>query len=165
MMNVEHKEEIQRAQSNHPPPRVYREQEAKSRYGAHQRGQSESFPKAGWAPILNSTKDYSTFRFSKRAANVLSPLNARDFGLRVRKMSNTFHNPGFNKSKQGFPVTASHALQTYNEPSANSFRLGQREQHIRAGQGEQTPLAVRQATGGDAASVPGSVVTGSFTAT
>ena len=99
MMNAEHQEEIQRAQSNQPAPRVYREQEAKSRVGAHQRGKSERFQKASFAPVLNSTKDYSTFRFSKRAANVLSPLNARDFGLRVRKMSNTFQDAGFNRSK------------------------------------------------------------------
>ena len=78
---------------------MYREQEVKSRYGAHQRGKSERFQKASFAPILNSTKDYAAFRFSKRAANVLSPLNARDFGLRVRKMSNTFHDQGFGRSK------------------------------------------------------------------
>ena len=96
MMNVEHQVEIQRSRSNQPTDRN------QHRYaGEHQRGGSlgvGKLPGANYAGILGSS-NYASFRFSKRAANVLSPLNTRDFGLSVPRMSNTGIDASFGKSR------------------------------------------------------------------
>ena len=90
---------------------------------------NKNVPATHFTNLLDtSNKDYVTFRFSKRAANVLSPLNCKDHGLSNRRMSNTVQN-GF--SMNNTTGNNNNGLKTYNEASSPKIRLGQREQNVR----------------------------------
>ena len=54
------------------------------------RGKSHNFTKPHLQSLFENGKDYSAFRFSKRAQNLLSPLHVGTTRINARKMSNTF---------------------------------------------------------------------------
>ena len=71
MMNAKHKQEIENS-GIMMPSRWSRSIDPTSR-----RGKSQRFDKPHLQSLFENGKDYSAFRFSKRAQNLLSPLNVR----------------------------------------------------------------------------------------
>ena len=84
MMNAKHQIELENS-GIFLPSRWNRTNDPSSR-----RGKSHNFTKPHLQSLFENGKDYSAFRFSKRAQNLLSPLHAGKTRINMRKTSQTF---------------------------------------------------------------------------